>query len=66
MAPCMLIVAGLLLLPRPFVNRARKYIYFICLFLKIFFNFYFLIEGYMLYRIVLISAKHRHESAIGV
>ena len=29
LAAWVLIVAGLLLLPRPFVNRARKYIYFI-------------------------------------
>ena len=33
--------------------------------LKIFLNF-FLIEGQLLYHIVLVSAIHQHESAIGI
>ena len=30
------------------------------------FIYLFLIEGYLLYNIVLVSAKHQHESAIGI
>ena len=38
-----------------------------CVYVKFFLNFYlFLIEGELLYKIVLVSAVHQHESATGI
>ena len=44
-------------------NKIRMSVFTIYFLIKF---IYFLIEGQLLYRIVLVSAKHQHESAIGI
>ena len=38
----------------------------VCVYLWVFFLFFFLIEGQLLYRILLFSVKPQHESAVGL